>query len=67
METFWCMTTEPAGAPIGAPTSSPTVTGMAHQPSAQARTPRLAQMPRELLELGAPHRRGMAPREWLTR
>jgi hypothetical protein len=40
--TFWCMLTEPAGALMSAPIRSPTVTGMSHQPSAQARTPRVA-------------------------
>ena len=51
METFWCMTTEPGGAPMMRPTASPTVTGIAHQPSAQARTPRVAHVSRVLLEL----------------
>ena len=66
METFWCMTTLPGGAPMMRPTSSPTVKGIRHQPSAQARTPRVAQasvysFKRSVAAFG------MAPSEWLTR
>src|SRR5207249_3390633 len=38
--TFWCMTTEPGGAPTMRPIWSPTVIGIVHQPSPQARIPR---------------------------
>ena len=44
MLTFWCITTSPGPAPMMEPTRSPTVTGISHQPSCQARTPREAQV-----------------------
>ena len=40
--TFWCITVEPGGAPTMRPTWSPTVIGISHQPSPQARMPALA-------------------------
>ncbi len=40
--TFGTIATSPAPAPISGAISSPTATGIAHQPSAQARTPRVA-------------------------
>src|SRR5437899_1312331 len=65
-ETFWCMTTPPGAAPMIRPTWSPTRSGMRHQPSAQARTPRVAPVS---AESGTPWRpaRGAAPREGGTK
>ena len=44
METFCCMTTSPSPAPMMRPIRSPMVTGIIHQPSSQARMPRVAQV-----------------------
>ena len=44
METFCCITTSPSPAPMIEPTRLPTVTGISHQPSSQARMPRVAQV-----------------------
>ena len=41
--TFWCSEMSPGAAPTSAPMRSPTRTAMSHQPSSQARTPRVAQ------------------------
>ena len=46
------------------PMRSPQVMGMAHQPSSQARMPRVAQVSVNSLR-AAIVRRGMGPREWL--
>ena len=61
------MTTEPGGAPMIRPTASPTVTGIAHQPSAQARTPRAAQVSVYSCRLRRRARAAWRPSEWLTR
>src|SRR6185436_7422055 len=66
IETFWCITTERGAAPMIRPTLSPTVTGIAHHPSAQARTPRVAHC-RVYSSSCAMAPRGIAPSEWLTR
>ena len=42
--TFWCITVVPGGAPTIRPTWSPTVIGIVHQPSPQARIPRSLHM-----------------------
>ena len=63
MVTFWCMVTLPGGAPTIGATMSPTVTGMSHQPSSQARTPRVAQMCAYSASRSAVPR-GIAPREF---
>ena len=53
-ETFWCMTTEPGGAPMMRASASPDASpACSHQPSAQARTPRVAQRRGVLREVGA--------------
>src|SRR5687768_7976331 len=65
-DTFWCITTDRAGAPMTRATASPAATGMSHQPSAHARTPRRAQTS-EYSARWASTPRGIAPREWLTR
>ena len=63
-DTFWCITTSPGPAPMIRPTRSPTVTGMSHQPSLQARTPRVAHMSVNSASRSRTFR-GMAPRLWL--
>ena len=65
-ETFWCITVEPGGAFISAPTWLPTSTGAVHQPSLQARTPRVAHWSAKSRSLSYTAR-GIAPRLWLTR
>ena len=62
METFCCMTTSPGPAPMMLPMRSPTVTGMSHQPSSQARMPREAQVSVNSRTASAAPR-GMAPSE----
>ena len=60
------MTTEPGGAPTMRPIWSPTVIGIVHQPSPQARIPRVAQT----LAYSASRSSaaaGIAPSEWLMR
>ena len=64
METFWCMTVRPFGAPMMPPTRLPQVTGISHQPSSQARIPRVAQISANSSR-AARARRGIGPREWL--
>ena len=44
VEAFWFMTTSPGPAPMMEAMRSPTVTDISHQPSCQARTPRVAQV-----------------------
>ena len=66
MVTFWCMTVVPGGAPISRPIWSPTVSGSSHQPSLQAR------MPRVLHDVAYSRTRrsasaGIGPSEWLIR
>ena len=46
------MTTRPFGAPMMEPIRSPQVTGMSHQPSSQARMPRVAQVSVNSAECG---------------
>ena len=50
IETFCCMTTSPSPAPMMEPTRLPTVTGISHQPSSQARMPRRGPGVAEFLE-----------------
>ena len=64
METFCCITTSPSPAPIMLPTRLPTVMGIIHQPSSQARIPRVAQVSVNSC-MRARVRSGMAPSEWL--
>ncbi len=64
IETFCCITTSPSPAPMMEPTRLPTVTGISHQPSSQARIPRVAQVSPNSRRRPAV-RRGMAPSEWL--
>ena len=64
METFCWITTSPSPAPIMLPTRLPTVTGIIHQPSSQARMPRSAQVSVNSC-MRARVRSGMAPNEWL--
>src|SRR5579863_7212408 len=66
METFWCITTSPGPAPIMVPMRLPTVTGISHQPSSQAQTPREAHVSANSCNALAA-RRGIAPSEWLMR
>ena len=66
MVTFWCIETEPGGAPISRPIWSPTASGISHQPSSQARTPRSFQL-RVYSSTRSSAAAGMAPSEWLIR
>jgi len=61
-ETFWCITTSPGLAPMIEATRLPTVTGISHQPSSQARIPREAHVSANCWSDSAV-RRGMAPSE----
>ena len=64
--TFWCITVEPAGAPTIRPIWSPTVIGISHHPSPQARIPRSRQV-RAYSPTRASTFAGIAPSEWLIR
>ena len=64
--TFWCIEIECFGAPRIGASRSPVSRPISHQPSCQARTPRVSHASRNSRTLSrAP--RGIAPREWLTR
>ena len=63
---FWCIEIDPGGAPRTGARRSPTVRPISHQPSDQARTPRVIQLSANACTL-ATARRGIAPSEWLTR
>ena len=60
------MTVEPGGAPIRRPIWSPTVTGSSHQPSPQARTPRVFHASAYRARRRAASA-GIGPSEWLIR
>ena len=64
--TFWCITVEAAGAPTIRPIWSPTVIGISHHPSPQARMPRSRQV-RAYSATRAATFAGIAPSEWLIR
>src|SRR6185503_91511 len=64
--TFWCIETEPGGAPINRPIWSPTVSGRSHQPSSHARTPREFQA-FAYSSTRSSTAAGIAPSEWLIR
>src|SRR3954449_4029525 len=64
--TFWCIETEPGGAPTIRPIWSPTVSGSSHQPSSHARTPRVLQA-RAYSSTRSSAAAGIAPSEWLIR
>src|SRR3954465_7991410 len=64
--TFWCIETDPGGAPTIRPIWSPTVSGSSHQPSSHARTPRVFQA-RAYSSSRSSAAAGMAPSEWLIR
>src|SRR5436190_1158844 len=64
--TFWCITVEPAGAPMMRPIWSPTVSGISHQPSAHARRPRSFHV-RAYAATRSSAAAGIAPSEWLIR
>src|SRR5207302_10771419 len=64
--TFWCITVDPGGAPIMPPIRSPAVNTESHQPSPQARAPRVLHSRANCwsrLSASA----GIAPSEWLIR
>ena len=63
---FWCIEIDPGGAPMIGARMSPTVRPISHQPSDQARTPRVIQLSANACTLSTA-RRGIAPSEWLTR
>ncbi len=66
VETFGCIAIESLGALAIFPSALPTSTGELHQPSPQARTPRVAHCSANSRSLsGTPA--GIAPSEWLTR
>src|SRR4051794_23340258 len=64
--TFWCIDTEPGRAPIRRAIWSPTVSDISHQPSSQARTPRVFQA-RAYSSTRSSAAAGIAPSEWLIR
>ena len=64
MVTFSCMLTEPAGAPMIRPILLPTSSGISHQRSSHARTPRVAHVSAYSARFAAV-RRGIAPSELL--
>ena len=64
--TFWCITVDPAGAPMMRPTWSPTVTGISHHPSPHERIPRSFHI-RAYSASRSSAFRGMAASEWLIR
>src|SRR4051812_30483556 len=64
--TFWCIETDPGGAPTIRPIWSPTVSGSSHQPSSHARTPRVFQA-RAYSSTRSSAAAGIAPSEWLIR
>ena len=66
MVTFWCIETVPGGAPISRAIWSPTVSGSSHQPSPQARMPRVFQS-RAYCSTRSSAAAGIAPSEWLIR
>src|SRR5271165_7035743 len=66
METLGCMVTSPGPAPMICPMRLPTVMGISHQPSSQARMLRVDQMSAYSFSRSRV-RRGIAPREWLIR
>ena len=66
MVTFWCIETLPGGAPTTRATWSPTVSGSSHQPSSQARTPRVFQAC-AYSSTRSSTAAGIAPSEWLIR
>src|SRR4051812_24157912 len=64
--TFWCMTVVPAGAPTISPIRSPTLNTEFHQPSPQARAPRVFHS-RAYCSSRRSASAGIAPSEWLIR
>ena len=64
--TFWCMTVEPGGAPMMPPIRSPVVNTEFHQPSPQARAPRVAHSRANCCSRRSASA-GIAPSEWLIR
>ena len=64
--TFWCIPTEPGGAPTIRPIWSPTSSGIVHQPSPQARIPRSRHV-RAYSATRSSAAAGIAPSEWLIR
>lgn len=66
MDTLGCMVTSPSPAPMILAMRLPTVIGISHQISSQARIPRVDQMSAYSFSRSRV-RRGMAPSEWLIR
>src|SRR5688500_3987286 len=64
--TFWCIEIVPVGTPRIGARRSPVVRPISHQPSCQARTPRLDHSSANCWRYVAV-RFGIAPSEWLTR
>ena len=60
------MTVEPGAAPMIRPIWSPTVIGISHQPSAQARMPRVFHV-RAYSRMRSSAAAGIAPSEWLIK
>ena len=63
-ETFCCIPVSPSPAPMMRPIRLPTVIGISHQPSSQARMPRVAHVS-AYSAMRVRARSGMAPSEWL--
>src|SRR5579872_349754 len=66
MDTLGCMVTSPSPAPIIFAIRLPTVMGISHQPSSQARMLRVDQTSAYWFSRSRV-RRGIAPKEWLMR
>ncbi len=64
--TFWCIATDPGGAPISLAILSPIVIGVSHQPSPQARIPRAAHVSAYSFSRTFASS-GIGPSEWLIR
>jgi len=64
--TFWCITVDPAGAPMMSPTMSPVVKTESHHPSLHARAPRVFHSLANCCSRRSASA-GIAPSEWLIR